>query len=184
MIKVELNRAYMLLNLGSTTLISAKANDVENAMAASWVCPLDYDKVSAVIDSGSFTSTLIKSSEYFAVQVPVVAQARLVSRLGSSINSRHKNPNKMEGVELFYVDGYDVPLVKGCAGWLICKKLNEPENERKFDLYMGEVVAAYADEMIFDGRRWLFDRADDSLRTLHYAAGGQYYADGKSIIID
>ena len=71
----------------------------------------------------------------------------------------------MKNVEIFYKDDFDVPLIAGCAAWLVCKRIPEPHNEQSYDLFIGEVVAAYADE----------------LKTLHYVAGGRYYLDGKAV---
>ena len=73
-ISVPLEKAYRLLNHGATTIISAQSDEIKNAMSASWVCPLDYDKVSAVINSGAYTRKLIEKSGYFAVQLPVFTQ--------------------------------------------------------------------------------------------------------------
>ena len=49
---------------------------------------------------------------------------------------------------------------------------------------MGEIVAAWADDRVFDGRQWTFDEAPDELRTVHYVAGGQFYAMGKGTKFD
>ena len=49
---------------------------------------------------------------------------------------------------------------------------------------MGEIVAAWADDRVFDGKHWLFDTAPDELRTVHYVAGGQFYAIGKGTKFD
>ena len=56
--KVDINKAYRLINHGPTLIIYASHEGVVDAMSVSWVCPLDYDKVTAVVDSGSFTRTL------------------------------------------------------------------------------------------------------------------------------
>lgn len=74
-----------------------------------------------------------------------------------------------------------MPLVAGCAAWLICKVLPEPHNQEEYGLFIAEVVAAWADSRVFDGRHWLFDEAPDELRSLHYIAGGQFYTTGKGI---
>ena len=87
----------------------------------------------------------------------------------------------MKNVEIFYKEEFDVPLIAGCAAWLVCKRIPEPRNEQSYDLFIGEVVAAYADERVFDGGRWLFEKVPDELKTLHYVAGGRYYLDGKAV---
>ena len=150
-------------------------------MAITWAQALDYDKVTIVPHNGSCAGTLIEKSGYFAVQIPTAAQAELVSELGAENNSRFDNADKMKNVEIFYQDDSRVPLIAGCAAWLVCKRIPEPHNEQSYDLFIGEVVAAYADERIFDGGHWLFEKIPDELKTLHYVAGGRYYLDGKAV---
>ncbi|WP_177387370.1 flavin reductase [uncultured Campylobacter sp.] len=150
-------------------------------MAITWAQALDYDKVTIVPHNGSYTRMLIEKSGYFAVQIPTAAQAEPVSELGAENNSRFDNADKMKNVEIFYQDDSRVPLIAGCAAWLVCKRIPEPHNEQCYDLFIGEVVAAYADERIFDGRHWLFEKIPDELKTLHYVAGGRYYLDGKAV---
>ncbi|MBR1375226.1 MAG: flavin reductase family protein [Cardiobacteriaceae bacterium] len=178
-ISVPSEKAYRLLNHGATTIVSAQNDGVFNAMSASWVCPLDYDKITAVISTASFTRTLIEKSGLFAVQLPVFAQKDLLFHLGE--NSRFSMPNKMDGVEIFYQDGFDVPLLKNCAAWLICQVIPEREMLQKYDLFLGKILAAYADNRIFDGGHWLFETAPDELKTLHYVAGKACYLDGKKV---
>jgi copper chaperone CopZ len=40
------------------------------------------------------------------------------------------------------MDGYALPLVKGCAAWMIFKVIPEAHNEKHYDLIFGECVAA------------------------------------------
>ncbi|WP_297968757.1 flavin reductase family protein [uncultured Campylobacter sp.] len=178
---VELHKAYRLINHGPTVMVSAEFDGVRDVMSASWVCPLDYDKLTAVIGASSFTRSLFEKSGKFAVQVPFVSQAELVSELGAENNSRFDNADKMKNVEIFYKEEFDVPLIVGCAAWLVCKRIPEPHNEQSYDLFIGEVVAAYADERVFDGEHWLFEKIPDELKRLHYVAGSRYYLDGKAI---
>ena len=131
--------------------------------------------------NGSCAGTLIEKSGYFAVQIPTAAQAELVSELGAENNSRFDNADKMKNVEIFYQDDSRVLLIADCAAWLVCKRITEPQNEQSYDLFISEVVAAYADERIFDGGHWLFEKIPDELKTLHYVAAGRYYLDGKAV---
>lgn len=180
-INVDIQKSYHILNHGATTIVSAEFDGVKNAMAVTWACPLDYDKVTIVPHNGSFTRTLIEKSGYFAVQIPVATQKDLLLNLGDENNSRFDNPHKMDGVELFYKDDFKVPLVAGCAAWIICKVIPEPHNEQTYDLFIGQVVAAYGDDRVFDGSHWRFDEVGDELKTLHYVAGKKFYLDGKGV---
>ena len=108
---VELHKAYRLINHGPTVMVSAEFDGVRDVMSASWVCPLDYDKLTAVIGASSFTRSLFEKSGKFAVQVPFVSQAQFVAKMGTT--SMRGGAGKLEGVEMFYER--DVPMVRGCA---------------------------------------------------------------------
>lgn len=178
---VEIEKFYRLVNHGPTALISAKADGVENVMSASWVCALDFApkaKMMIVLDKIAYTRELVEKSGYFAVQIPVATQAELVLDLGESLKDV---PTKLDNVPLFYQEGFDIPLVKGCAAWIICKSIPEPHNHEAHDLFIGEVIGAWADDRIFEDGHWKFDEASDDLKTLHYIAGGQFYKIGKGL---
>ncbi|WP_343730961.1 flavin reductase family protein [Duganella sp.] len=183
---VELAKAYRLLNHGPTVLVSASHGGVDNVMSAAWSCALDFapPKVTLVLDKATATRPLVEKSGYFALQVPNVGQLQLTYEVGHV--SANDTPDKLAkaGVELFRVDGHDVPLVAGSSAWLICKVLPEPRNEQVYDLFIGEVVAAYADDRIFSNGHWHFETADSSLRSLHYIAGGTFYAIGAALAAD
>ncbi len=178
---VEIEKFYRLVNHGPTALISAKADGIENVMSASWVCALDFApkaKMMIVLDKIAYTRELVEKSGYFAVQIPVATQAELVLDLGESLKDV---PTKLDNIPLFYQEGFDLPLVEGCAAWIICKLISEPHNHEEHDLFIGEVVGAWADDRIFEDGHWKFDEASDDLKTLHYIAGGQFYQIGKGI---
>jgi len=181
---VPLEKSYRLLNHGPTVLVSAAHGGVANVMAAAWACVLDYGqspKVTVVLDKATRTRELLMASGEFALQLPTKTMVSLTVGVGS--DSAKEMPNKLSrhGVELFTAPGSDVPLVAGCVGWLVCKWIPEPHNEQTYDLFIGEVVAAWADERVFSGGRWHFETAPDELRTIHHVAGGQFYAIGEPV---
>ena len=106
-------------------MVSAEFDGVRDVMSASWVCPLDYDKLTAVIGADSFTRSLFEKSGKFAVQVPFVSQAQLVAKMGTI--SMRADAGKLEGVEMFYEQG--VPMVRGCAA--LCARISSG-CERRF----------------------------------------------------
>lgn len=181
---VGLAKAYRLLNHGPTVLVSASHGGVDNVMSAAWSCALDFapPKVTLVLDKATATRALVEKSGYFVLQVPNVGQLQLTYEVGHV--SANDMPDKLAraGVELFRVVGYDLPLVAGSSAWMICKVLPEPRNEQVYDLFIGEVVAAYADDRVFSDGHWHFETADPSLRSLHYIAGGHFYAIGEAVV--
>lgn len=180
---VALNQSYRLLNHGPTVLVSAGHDGHVNVMAAAWSMPLDFQppKVAVVLDKATRTRELVEASGYFVLNVPTRAQAAMT--LGVGTDSAHAVPDKLarHQVQTFTVTPYPQPLVQGCVGWLLCRVLPEPRNQQVYDLFLGEVVAAWSDPRVFSDGRWHFETAADDLRTLHYVAGGQFYAIGESI---
>lgn len=187
MVNVDLAKAYRLLNHGPTILVTSRYAGRQNVMAAAWNVPLDFDppKIIVVIDKNTYTRELIEGSGTFAINIPCVAQIDTVYKVGTSSGRDLKNTDKfaLHGVETFPATRIDVPLVKGCVGWLECRIIPEPHNQNSYDLFIAEVVAAYADERVFsqdeDGQfHWHFEGHDD-LRTIHHVAGGSFFAAGE-----
>ncbi|MDE2118065.1 MAG: flavin reductase family protein [Betaproteobacteria bacterium] len=182
---VELQKAYRLINHGPTVLVSARHAGTDDVMAAAWACALDFapPKLTVVLDKSSKTRALIEQSGAFVVQVPTAAQLQLTHAVGNL--SLNDDPHKLKkcGVGLFGIKGHDLPFVAGCSAWLACKLISEPHNQQAYDLFIGEVVAAWADTRVFSNGRWHFKDADPSWRSLHYVAGGQFYAIGEPLTV-
>ncbi|SRR5487761_2305141 len=180
---VDLPKAYRLINHGPTVLVSARHAGVDNVMAAAWACALDFapPKLTVVLDKSSKTRELIESSGTFVIQVPTVAQLQLTHEVGTLSLSTEPDKLKLCGVKLFGIDGHDLPFVAGCSAWLACKLIPEPHNQQTYDLFIGEVVGAWADTRVFSNGRWYFEDADPSLRSLHHVAGGHFYAIGEPL---
>ncbi len=179
---VPLDKAYRLLNHGPTVLVSARNDGTDNVMAAAWACALDYSppKLTVVLDKIAKTRDLVEKSGTFVIQVPTVAQLDLTYQVGH--RSLHHEPDKLvrSGVKLFEIDGYDQPLVAGCSAWLVCRLIPESHNQDTYDLFIGEIVAAWSDTRVFKDGHWCFETADPALRSLHHVAGGHFYAIGQA----
>lgn len=181
-VPVALDKVSNLLNPGPTMLVSAQHAGVKDVMAASWVCALDYEppKLTVVLDKKAKTRELIEKSGYFVIQIPTVKQLQLTYDVGHS--SLHDDPHKLEhsGVTLFSMPGYEQLFVQGCVAWLVCKLIVEARNQAVYDLFIAEIVAAWSDARVFQNGRWDFENADSQMRSLHYVAGGHFYAIGEA----
>ena len=184
---VALNRAYRLLNHGPTVLVSAAHGGKRNIMAAAWAMPLDFDppKVAVVLDKSTWTRELLEGAGTFALQVPVRAQLDLTETLGNSsgreiVEQSGQDKFATYGLSTFAGTATNAPLLEGCAAWLECRLLPEPAIQQRYDLFLGEVIAAQADERVFSNGRWHFD-GHDELRTLHHVAGGHFIIDGEAV---
>jgi flavin reductase (DIM6/NTAB) family NADH-FMN oxidoreductase RutF len=182
---VPLAKAYRLMNHGPTVLVSAGHGDSVNVMAAAWAMPLDFDppKVTVVIDKATRTRELVEASGVFALSVPCVGFARQTLAVGT--DSARTLPDKLarHAIATFNSGHEGAPLVDGCIAWLACRVLPEPGNQARHDLFIAEVLGAWADTRVFADGHWHFDEAPDDLRTLHYVAGGQFYVIGRSLTV-
>ena len=180
---VPLDKATRLLNHGPSVLVSARHGGVDNVMAAAWACALDFapPKLTVVLDKATRTRALAERSGAFAIQVPTAAQLQLTYEVGH--RSLADNPDKLRrcGVELFGIEGHDLPFVAGCSAWLACRLIEEPHNQSAYDLFIGEITGAWADTRVFERGHWKFEAADPALRSLHYVAGGHFYAIGDAL---
>jgi flavin reductase (DIM6/NTAB) family NADH-FMN oxidoreductase RutF len=179
-VPVDLPRAYRLLNHGPATLVTSAHAGRTNVMAAQWVMPIDFDPplVAVVIDRTTFTRTLVDASRELAINVPTRAQVDLVATAGSASGA---DVDKLAalGVPTSAAAHVAAPLVDGCAAWLECRCADQRALEAAHDLFVVEVVAAWADDASWRTDRW--DFPDDDHRTLHHYGNGVFALTGATI---
>ncbi|RZI40492.1 flavin reductase family protein [Herbaspirillum sp. HC18] len=174
---VELAKSYRLLNHGPTVLVTSAHGGTSNVMAAAWSMPLDFSppKVAVVIDRNTLTRQLVEASGEFALNVPSRDLARVTLAVGSE-SGRDVDKFRAHGLDVFSGEKIGVPLIEGCLGWLECRVIPEPHVQATYDLFLGEVVAAWADPAAFSGGHW--NTAPDGKRSIHYMAGGNFFETG------
>lgn len=180
---VELSKAYRLLNHGPTVLVSSAHDGATNVMAAAWSMPLDFSppKVAVVIDRNTLTRRLIEGSGEFVLNVPSRKIAKETLAVGTT-SGRDHDKFKEFGLATFAGEKVDAPLLEGCLGWLECRVIPEPHIQERYDLFLGEVVAAWADPRAFRNGHWAFE--EDSPRSIHYIAGGNFFEIGETFDVD
>lgn len=183
---VPLEKAYRLITHGPTVLVSAQDQQDTDVMAAAWVCALEFSpaKVIVVLDKSTKTRNIIENSGYFALQIPTLKQLNMVYHLGTQ--SLHDVPDKLaqSGVELFHFPDADIPVVQGCAAWILCELIPEPHNQQMHDLFIGKVIAAYADDRVFRDGHWHYHEVAEEWKSIHHVAGGHFYTIGNAVSID
>ena len=177
-IAVPLPKAYLLLNHGPTVLVSSAHGERRNVMAAAWSMPLDFSppKVAVVIDKATLTRELVEASGEFVLNVPSRAQAAMTLAAGSE-SGRGIDKLVRVGADGTAASRVGAPLIAGCLAWLECRVIPEPHLQASQDLFLGEVVAAWADPEVFSNGRWHFPDAER--RSIHYLAGGRFFATGE-----
>jgi flavin reductase (DIM6/NTAB) family NADH-FMN oxidoreductase RutF len=174
---VPLRRAYKLINHGPTTLITSASGTHRNVMAAAWVMGLDYEpaRVAAVIASGTHTRTLIEASGEFVVNVPTLSMIDTVYAVGK-VSGTDEDKFAQHGLATAPASIVGAPLLEGCAAWLECRLIREQTIEEKYDLFVADVVAAWADDASFVDGVWRFP--DDAHRTIHHLSAGVFLTSG------
>ncbi|MDP2823851.1 MAG: flavin reductase family protein [Sulfuritalea sp.] len=174
---VPLPKAYLLLNHGPTVLVSSAHAGRRNVMAAAWSMPLDFDppKVAVVIDKATLTRELVEASGEFVLNVPSRQQAALTLAVGTQ-SGREIDKFSGVGADATAASAVGAPLIDGCLAWLECRVIPEPHNQQSYDLFLGEVVAAWADPAVFSAGRWHFP--DGQQRSIHYLSGGSFFTTG------
>ena len=175
-VAVPLPKAFRLLNHGPTVLVSSAHAGRRNVMAAAWSMPLDFDppKVAVVIDKATLTRELVEASGEFVLNVPSRQQAALTLAVGTQSGREVDKFEKLGAGETASMVG--APLIEGCLAWLECRVIAEPHIQQAYDLFLAEVVAAWADPDVFSNGRWHFPDAQQ--RSIHYQAGGSFFATG------
>lgn len=185
---VPLAKAYRLLNHGPTVLVSAAHGGQRNVMAAAWNMALDFEpcKVSVVIDKSTWTRELIEASGRFALNVPARGIASEVLAIGNTAGRDLDRTKYVDKIAAFGLDAFAgtdpaLPLVTGCVAWLECTLIPEPHNQQRYDLFIGEVTAAWADSRVFSNGHWTYSaNTPVELQTLHYVAGGSFLSIGSA----
>ena len=179
-IAVALREAWRLLNHGPTVLISTAHAGKRNVMAAAWVMPIDFEpcKLVAIVAASTFTRELLVASGECVVQAPTTEQVQLTWEVGSCSG---REQDKFTQMQIASEPGTVVgaPLVAGCAAWLECKLLAEPSIQERYDMFVLECVAAWADDRLWTRDGWQF-RADGP-RTIHHDKSGRFFAIGERI---
>ena len=170
---VDLAKASRLLNHGPTVLVASAHGGRRDLMAAAWNMPLDFSppKVAVVIDKSSYTRELVEASGEFVLAVPCAAQIEMVVGVG---NSSGRELDKFARWQIATEPAARVgaPLIQGCLAWLECRIYPEPHNQQTYDLFLAEVVAAWAEDWAFRDGHWQ-DLAPPQ-RALHHLGGGNF----------
>jgi flavin reductase (DIM6/NTAB) family NADH-FMN oxidoreductase RutF len=149
-------------------------------MAAAWVMGLDIDppRVAAVIASDTHTRELVEETGEFVVNVPTLAMLDTVYAVGK-VSGSEEDKFAERGLTTAPASAVAAPLLEGCAAWLECRVIPEPGIQERYDLFVADVLAAWADDASFVDGLWHFP--DDAHRTLHHLSAGVFLTSGDPV---
>ena len=172
--------AYKLLNHGPTTLVTSAHQGRSNVMAAAWVMPLDFDppKLVAIVAAGTLTRELVEASGELVVNVPARSLADATYAVGTS-SGHEADKFARFGIATEPASIVGAPYVRDAVAWLECRVIPEPHMQTQYDLFVLEVIAAFADDRVFADGQWTFP--EDELRTLHHTNRGIFHLIGERL---
>lgn len=178
--EVSLQHASRLINHGPTVLVTSAHGGARNVMAAAWSMPVEFvpPRISVVIDKKTYTRELIMASGGFGICLPGSTLAAMTHAVGSE-SGRDVDKFGKYGLKARSGPVLGLPLLEeGCAAWLECRLIREPHTEDAYDTCFAEVVAAAADERVFQNGHWRFGDDNRELQTIHHLGGGNFVRPG------
>lgn len=182
---VALEHASRLINHGPTVLVTTRSRDGSrrNIMAAAWSMPVEFTppRIAIVIDKKTFTRELLVDSGAFGICIPGAQLIDMSYAVGGS-TGREGDKFAQHGIDAVPGPALGVPVLEaGCAAWLECRWIPEAHTEDAYDTCFGEVLAAAADERVFQRGRWSFRDDNRALQTIHHLGAGNFVSAGQVI---
>ncbi len=148
---VSLDLAYRLLHPRNTVLVTcAGSNGKPNIITLAWSMPVSRDPpiVAISIAPKRYSHKLIEETKEFVINIPTISILRQTFYCGKT-SGRDVDKFKESGLTPAPAKKVKVPIIRECVAHLECKLLNQFEIG-DHTLFVGEVIAAYANNGIFD----------------------------------
>jgi len=148
----SVERFYLILHPRPAYLIgSGRIGERVNFMAASWVTPIAEEPplVGVAIGTDSYTRELIDEYGEFTINVLPLDKVDLIYYAGSR-SGREEDKTKL--IKPVRGEKVQAPVAEGAVGVVECRVHTRVE-ARDAIFYVGEVLAARAEEGLFDERR-------------------------------
>lgn len=164
--KLQLSKAFTLLEPGPVVLVTTHDGKKNNVMTISWTMVVDFTPVFA-ITTGPWNHSFaaLRKTKECVIAIPTVDLLDKVVGIGTCFGT---DTDKFEKFALTPVPGKHVkaPLIKECLANIECKVI---DFNRKHSIVILEGVAAY------------FDAARKEKRMLHAVGDGTFIADGRKL---
>jgi len=166
--------ATRLINNGPCVLVTCRHEGRESVFAVSWSMPVSIlpPMVGITCVRSNLSHALIQGGREFTINVPEV---ELLYQLFNCGKFSARDTDKFAKFGLNREPGRKVavPSIRECAGHLECRLVSAPAFG-DFTVFIGEVVAAYADEEKFSNG-WIPGKA----RVVNHLADDLFYVPGE-----
>jgi len=160
----------------SLLIVSTDENGKPNVMTCSWSMPVSEvpPLIALAISRKAYTNELIRKTKEFTVNVPDMSMIKEIWTAGTRSGKR---VNKIELLKLKLAKARRVkaPIIENCIAHLECKLVNAVE-AGEITIFLGQVVAAYADKDSFKKGIWDIDKVELPLHL-----GSKYFTAPRNI---
>lgn len=164
--KMDLRRAFTLLEPGPVTLVTTSNGGLNNIMTISWTMVVDFTpKFALTTGAWNFSYEALKKNRECVIAIPTVDLLDKVVGVGTCSGKDTDKFNKF-GFTPAKGKHVEAPLIKECLANIECKVI---DTIKKHDIVVLEGVAAY------------FDTARKEKRTLHAVGDGTFVVDGRKL---
>jgi flavin reductase (DIM6/NTAB) family NADH-FMN oxidoreductase RutF len=164
--KMQISKAFTLIESGPVVLITTNDGNKNNIMTISWTMVVDFTPVFA-ITTGPWNHSFgaLQKTKECVISIPTVDMLDKVIGVGTCSGA---DTDKFIKFRLTPVKGKQVkaPLIKECLANIECKVI---DIVRKHNIIVLEGVAAY------------FDNSRKEKRTFHAVGDGTFITDGRKL---
>ncbi len=164
--KMDLRKAFTLIEPGPVTLITTNDGKESNIMTLSWIMVIDFTpKFAITTGSWNYSFAALKKQRECVIAIPTVDLIDKVVGVGTCSGS---DTDKFDKFNFTPVKGKRVnaPLIKECVANIECKVI---DIIKKHDIIILEGVAAY------------YDSSRKEKRTIHAVGDGTFTVDGRTL---
>ena len=164
--KLELCKAFTLMESGPVVLVTTCDGKKNNIMTISWTMVVDFTPLFALTTGDwNYSFAALRKSKECVIAIPTVDMLDTVVGIGTCSGA---DTDKFGKFRLTPVKGKHVkaPLIKECLANIECKVV---DIVRKHSIIVLEGVAAY------------FDHARKEKRTFHAVGDGTFIVDGRRV---
>jgi len=164
--RLNLNKAFTLMESGPVVLVTTHDDQKNNIMTISWTMVMDFTPVFAITTGEwNYSFAALRKNRECIIAIPTVDMLDKVVGIGTCSGA---DTDKFAKFKLTPVQGQFVkpPLIKECLANIECKVIDIVE---KHNIVVLKGVAAY------------IDTARKEKRTVHAVGDGTFIVDGRKI---
>lgn len=178
--EVPLELSMRMVNHGPVVMVVSRFGEKIDVTPIAWHMPVEKKPpvIALAIWEGHFVFKCIKRTRDFTVNILPSESVKKIVKCGS-VSGRDVDKTKVFSLPLLSSKKVSSPSLKEAMGVLECEIIKDEHLLKKYNMVLGKVKYAEADERAF-GERWLF--AGKGFRTVHHLGDRTFVVPGGKVI--